>query len=32
VWLFSSGPVGDPPKPTEEDSVDVSGILEATRA
>ena len=32
VWLFSSGPVGDPPKPTEEDSVDVNGILEATRA
>jgi len=32
VWLFSSGPVGDPPKPTEEDSVDVRGILEATGA
>lgn len=28
VWLFSSGPVGDPPKP-EEDPVDVAGIVEA---
>jgi menaquinone-dependent protoporphyrinogen oxidase len=32
VWLFSSGPVGDPPKPAEEDSVDVAEILEATGA
>jgi menaquinone-dependent protoporphyrinogen oxidase len=32
VWLFSSGPVGDPPKPAEEESVDVSGILGATGA
>jgi menaquinone-dependent protoporphyrinogen oxidase len=31
VWLFSSGPVGDPPKP-EEDPVDVADILEATEA
>jgi menaquinone-dependent protoporphyrinogen oxidase len=31
VWLFSSGPVGEPPKP-EEDPVDVAEILEATRA
>jgi menaquinone-dependent protoporphyrinogen oxidase len=31
VWLFSSGPVGDPPKPQEE-AVDVAGILEATGA
>jgi menaquinone-dependent protoporphyrinogen oxidase len=31
TWLLSSGPVGDPPKP-EEDPVDASGILEATRA
>ncbi|HEX6256019.1 MAG TPA: flavodoxin domain-containing protein [Euzebyales bacterium] len=29
VWLFSSGPVGDPPKP-EEDPVDVAAIAEAT--
>jgi menaquinone-dependent protoporphyrinogen oxidase len=31
VWLFSSGPVGDPPKP-EEDPVDVGEILQATKA
>jgi hypothetical protein len=31
VWLFSSGPVGDPPKP-EEDPVDVAEILAATGA
>ena len=31
VWLFSSGPVGDPPKP-EEDPVDVAGLLAATGA
>jgi menaquinone-dependent protoporphyrinogen oxidase len=31
VWLFSSGPVGDPPKP-QEDPVDVAELLTATRA
>jgi menaquinone-dependent protoporphyrinogen oxidase len=31
VWVFSSGPVGDPPKP-EEDPVDVAGIVEALGA
>jgi len=31
VWLFSSGPVGAPPKP-EEDPVDVAEILAATKA
>jgi menaquinone-dependent protoporphyrinogen oxidase len=31
VWLFSSGPVGDPPKP-EEDPVDVGDILQTTKA
>jgi menaquinone-dependent protoporphyrinogen oxidase len=31
VWLFSSGPIGDPPKP-DEDPVDVAEILEATGA
>jgi menaquinone-dependent protoporphyrinogen oxidase len=31
VWLFSSGPVGDPPKPQEE-AVDVAGIVESTGA
>ena len=29
VWLFSSGPVGDPPKPDEE-PVDVTAIVDAT--
>jgi menaquinone-dependent protoporphyrinogen oxidase len=31
VWLFSSGPVGDPPKP-EEDPVDVAEFLATTGA
>ncbi len=31
VWLFSSGPVGDPPKP-EEESVDAANVIAATRA
>jgi menaquinone-dependent protoporphyrinogen oxidase len=31
VWLFSSGPIGDPPKP-EEDPVDVAEILQTTKA
>jgi menaquinone-dependent protoporphyrinogen oxidase len=31
VWLFSSGPVGDPPKP-EEDPVDVAELLAQTNA
>ena len=31
VWLFSSGPVGDPPKPA-EDPVDVTEIVAATGA
>jgi menaquinone-dependent protoporphyrinogen oxidase len=31
VWLFSSGPIGDPPKP-EEDPVDVAAIVAATGA
>ena len=31
VWLFSSGPIGDPPKP-EEDPVDVAEIIQATKA
>lgn len=31
VWLFSSGPIGDPPKP-DEDPVDVAGIMEITGA
>jgi len=31
VWVFSSGPIGDPPRP-EEDPVDVAVIVEATDA
>lgn len=31
VWLFSSGPVGDPPKP-DHDPVDVEAIRRSTRA
>jgi menaquinone-dependent protoporphyrinogen oxidase len=31
VWLFSSGPAGDPPKP-EADPVDAAPVMEATRA
>ncbi len=31
VWLFSSGPLGDPPKP-EQDAVDVAPLLAATEA
>jgi len=31
VWLFSSGPIGDPPKP-DKDSIDVERIVRATGA
>lgn len=31
VWLFSSGPIGDPPMP-EEDPVDVADIFRTTQA
>jgi menaquinone-dependent protoporphyrinogen oxidase len=31
VWLFSSGPLGDPAKPT-EGPADVGGLIEATHA
>jgi menaquinone-dependent protoporphyrinogen oxidase len=31
VWLFSSGPIGDPPKP-DEDPVDVAALVQATGA
>lgn len=31
VWLFSSGPLGDPPKP-EEDPVDVAGLMTMVKA
>ena len=29
VWIFSSGPIGDPPKP-DEDPVDIAEIQEGT--
>jgi menaquinone-dependent protoporphyrinogen oxidase len=32
TWLFSSGPIGDPPRPTPEDAVDVEPHVLATRA
>jgi menaquinone-dependent protoporphyrinogen oxidase len=31
VWLFSSGPIGEPPKP-DEDPTDIAEIIEATHA
>jgi menaquinone-dependent protoporphyrinogen oxidase len=31
VWLFSSGPIGDPPRP-EEDPVDVAEVMQVTGA
>ena len=31
VWLFSSGPVGEPPKPA-DNPVDVTEILQSTKA
>lgn len=31
VWLFSSGPVGDPAKPADK-PVDVTKVLQATKA
>jgi menaquinone-dependent protoporphyrinogen oxidase len=31
TWLFSSGPIGDPPKPAPDSAVDVSEIVRQTR-
>ncbi len=31
VWLFSSGPIGEPPKP-EEEPADIAEMIEATHA
>ena len=31
VWLFSSGPIGDPPKPKEE-AADIAALVAATHA
>jgi menaquinone-dependent protoporphyrinogen oxidase len=32
TWLFSSGPVGDPPKPESEAAVNVSALVAAVHA
>jgi menaquinone-dependent protoporphyrinogen oxidase len=32
VWLFSSGPIGEPPRPTEEKAVEIDAIITATGA
>jgi menaquinone-dependent protoporphyrinogen oxidase len=32
VWLFSVGPIGDPPHPEPKDAVNVADIIEETRA
>jgi menaquinone-dependent protoporphyrinogen oxidase len=31
TWLYSSGPIGDPPRPSAADAVDVGEIVAATR-
>jgi menaquinone-dependent protoporphyrinogen oxidase len=31
TWLFSSGPIGDPPRPKAEEAVKVDEIADATR-
>jgi menaquinone-dependent protoporphyrinogen oxidase len=32
TWLFSSGPIGDPPKPTEDKAVEIDELVEKTGA
>jgi len=32
TWLFSSGPIGDPPRPAAADSFDVSDLVETVHA
>jgi len=32
TWLFSSGPIGDPPRPSDEKAVQIEPIAAATRA
>jgi menaquinone-dependent protoporphyrinogen oxidase len=32
TWLFSSGPVGDPPRPHEPEAVDVDDVVSKTHA
>jgi len=32
TWLFSSGPIGDPPRPAADSAVDVDDLVTATNA
>jgi menaquinone-dependent protoporphyrinogen oxidase len=32
TWIFSSGPIGDPPRPAESDAVQIDTITAATNA
>jgi menaquinone-dependent protoporphyrinogen oxidase len=32
TWLFSSGPIGDPPRPSESEAVDVDDLVSKTHA
>ena len=32
TWLFSSGPIGDPPRPNESQAVDVDDLVSKTHA
>jgi menaquinone-dependent protoporphyrinogen oxidase len=32
TWLFSSGPIGDPPRPSEQEAVQIEPIIAATQA
>jgi menaquinone-dependent protoporphyrinogen oxidase len=32
TWLFSSGPIGDPPRPNESQAVDVDELMSMTQA
>jgi menaquinone-dependent protoporphyrinogen oxidase len=32
TWLFSSGPIGDPPRPDESQAVDVAEVMAKTQA
>lgn len=32
TWLFSSGPIGDPPRPSEPEAVDIDDVMSKTQA
>jgi menaquinone-dependent protoporphyrinogen oxidase len=32
TWLFSSGPIGDPPRPSEPEAVDVADLVSKSQA